>query len=310
MSDVKARLKRLAEELKKKTETEKSAKSVRVERPSVRMGGVRKRVLAGDDARRRLLKARLRRKLAEKLAMRKKENIGSRIAELKERRKERLAKKIAELRRKISRIKRRSGVADAPMQYAQNLESSRTKNYAVPVKKPAIATKEDLARLKARQEDKVPPVWRGVDLRNQLRVAWLKALNSGKNEIKAELYDNLVGLGVKDKVAVMVIEKAFKRGSKGMVKDFIKIAEDVMEMPEEQVKEEEKAIELSITLQPDGSVEGEYEEEAVSEESVEEEGDEELEQRLVESSVRLPKIATEERDSLLKKALPQYGILK
>jgi hypothetical protein len=310
MSDVKERLKRLAEELKKKTETEKAAKSVRVERPSVRMGGVSKRVLAGDSIRRRLLKARLRRKLAERLEMRKKENIGSRIAELREKRKERLVKKIAELRRKISRIKRRGGVADTPMQYAQNLESSRTKNYAVPVKKPAIATREDLERLKAKQEEKVPPVWRGVDLRNQLRVAWIKALNGGKNEIKAELYDSLVGLGVKDKVAVMVIEKAFKKGSKGMVKDFIKIAEDVMEMPEEQLKEEERAIELSITLQPDGSVEGEYEEEVVSEESVEEEGDEELEQRLVESSVRLPKIATEERDSLLKKALPQYGILK
>jgi hypothetical protein len=321
--DVRERLKKIAQRLKEQTsEAKKSGSKTKVSVLRQKLAEVRKRRLREKLAKLRakrssvlserkasgvgtsLLRERLRKKLAERLA---------------ERRKEALKEKIAKLKERIARIKR-SGVADAPMQYAQNLETSRTKNYAIPVKKPAIATKEDLARLKAKQEEKVPPVWRGVDLRQQLKVAWLKALNSNKSEIKADLFDGLVAVGVKEKVAVSLIERAFRNGGRKMVEDFIKIAEEVMEMPEEKLKEEEKAlessqeVEINVTLQPDGTVEGEYEVTdtgAEAEEVAEEAGrDEELEERLVESSVKFPKIASDEKDSLLRKALPQYGVLK
>jgi hypothetical protein len=324
--DVKERLKRIAQRLKEQSSETKKTRSVskvsvlrqklaerrkeRLRERLTKLRGSKVERKVGSGTKTSLLGSRLREKLAKRLA---------------ERRKEALKEKIARLKARIARIKR-SGVADAPMQYAQNLETSRTKNYAIPVKKPAIATKEDLARLKAKQEEKVPPVWRGVDLRQQLKVAWLKAINSNKNEIKADLFDGLVAVGVKEKVAVSLIEKAFRNGGRKMVEDFVKMAEEAIEMPEEKLKEEEKAlesgqeVEINVTLQPDGSVEGEYEvadtgakaeEVEEVEEAVEEVGrDEELEERLVESSVKFPKIASEERDSLLRKALPQYGVLK
>jgi hypothetical protein len=320
--DVKERLKKIAQRLKEQASEEKKKGTeskvsvlrqklaeIRKKRLKEKLAELRelraKRSLAlsgrkSSEVKTSLLRERLREKLAQRLA---------------ERRKEVLKEKIAKLKEKIARIKR-GGVADAPMQYAQNLETSRTKNYAIPIKKPAIATKEDLERLKAKQEEKVPPVWRGVDLRHQLKVAWLKTINNNKNEIKADLFDGMVAVGIKEKVAVSLIERAFRNGGKKMVEDFIKIAEEVMEMPEDRLKEEEKAlesqeVEVSITLQPDGTVEGEYEVTSTGTEVEEEpERDEALEERLVESSVKFPKIASEERDSLLRKALPQYGVLK
>jgi hypothetical protein len=320
--DVKERLKKIAQRLKEQASEEKKKGTeskvsvlrqklaeIRKKRLKEKLAELRelraKRSLAlsgrkSSEVKTSLLRERLREKLAQRLA---------------ERRKEALKEKIAKLKEKIARIKR-GGVADAPMQYAQNLETSRTKNYAIPIKKPAIATKEDLERLKAKQEEKVPPVWRGVDLRHQLKVAWLKTINNNKNEIKADLFDGMVAVGIKEKVAVSLIERAFRNGGKKMVEDFIKIAEEVMEMPEDRLKEEEKAlesqeVEVSITLQPDGTVEGEYEVTSTGTEVEEEpERDEALEERLVESSVKFPKIASEERDSLLRKALPQYGVLK
>jgi hypothetical protein len=320
--DVKERLKKIAQRLKEQaSEEKKKGTESKVSVLRQKLAEIRKKRLKEKLAELRKLRAKrslalsgrkfsevktslLRERLREKLAQR-----------LAERRKEALKEKIAKLKEKIARIKR-GGVADAPMQYAQNLETSRTKNYAIPIKKPAIATKEDLERLKAKQEEKVPPVWRGVDLRHQLKVAWLKTINNNKNEIKADLFDGMVAVGIKEKVAVSLIERAFRNGGKKMVEDFIKIAEEVMEMPEDRLKEEEKAlesqeVEVSITLQPDGTVEGEYEVTSTGTEVEEEpERDEALEERLVESSVKFPKIASEERDSLLRKALPQYGVLK
>jgi hypothetical protein len=320
--DVKERLKKIAQRLKEQaSEEKKKGTESKVSVLRQKLAEIRKKRLKEKLAELRELRAKrssalsgrkssevktslLRERLREKLAQR-----------LAERRKEALKEKIAKLKEKIARIKR-GGVADAPMQYAQNLETSRTKNYAIPIKKPAIATKEDLERLKAKQEEKVPPVWRGVDLRHQLKVAWLKTINNNKNEIKADLFDGMVAVGIKEKVAVSLIERAFRNGGKKMVEDFIKIAEEVMEMPEDRLKEEEKAlesqeVEVSITLQPDGTVEGEYEVTSTGTEVEEEpERDEALEERLVESSVKFPKIASEERDSLLRKALPQYGVLK
>jgi hypothetical protein len=320
--DVKERLKKIAQRLKEQaSEEKKKGTESKVSVLRQKLAEIRKKRLKEKLAELRELRAEKSSVLSERkssevktslLRERLREKLAQRLAE---RRKEALKEKIAKLKEKIARIKR-GGVADAPMQYAQNLETSRTKNYAIPIKKPAIATKEDLERLKAKQEEKVPPVWRGVDLRHQLKVAWLKTINNNKNEIKADLFDGMVAVGIKEKVAVSLIERAFRNGGKKMVEDFIKIAEEVMEMPEDRLKEEEKAlesqeVEVSITLQPDGTVEGEYEVTSTGTEVEEEpERDEALEERLVESSVKFPKIASEERDSLLRKALPQYGVLK
>lgn len=219
----------------------------------------------------------------------------------------RLRERIARLRRKIAQIKGAS-IADAPVRS----EVPRFKDFAIN-RRSSIARKEALESLKKRQMEKALPPLRGEDIRSAMRVAWLKTITAAENDIKADLYDLMVGTGIRSKVAVEIIEKAFKGGGVKLLDKFMKNAEDLIELPEEALKEEEKKLELSLEVNLEkGTVEGEVTNVEVEEEDEAEERDEEMENRLVSSSVKIPKIGSGSggEDDLLRKALPQYGVLK
>lgn len=224
--------------------------------------------------------------------------------------KERLKRRIALLKRRIGQVG--GGVNDIE----KNFDPKSEKSYGLSVPKPSVATGAEMKSLKKRQLEKAPPVLFADE--RVAKVALLKTLTEvDGNELKGVLYDMLVGIGVKPKIAVNIIESSVKKSAKKVVEYFVKKCQEVAEMPEKDLEREEKELVMYLTLTEDGSVEGEFEESGKEEEKVEGEGvpndvaveAEEIKQKLTAGSVKVPRVASAD-DNILAKAVAGYNTFK
>lgn len=233
-----------------------------------------------------------------------------------------LRDRIRMLRRKIAESRRPESIVD----YADSNIRKDTMYSNFETSKPGVVSGKfgdgaSLENLKNEQLKKAPPTLRAEDVRQAMKrafkLAWkrfAKNLEPDTNVLKAELFDRMIESGVKEKVAVAIIESTFEKVADKFFEQLWKKAEEIEELGDEGIADLEKTIEMTVTLTPEGDVVGEYSEEGtgeVVEEELEDDEniDKELEERLVKGSVNIKtaKKNTTDRD-LLKAVVPKYNI--
>uniref|UniRef100_A0A7V3J9B5 Uncharacterized protein n=1 Tax=candidate division CPR3 bacterium TaxID=2268181 RepID=A0A7V3J9B5_UNCC3 len=267
----------------------------------------------GNDKNDRL--AKIREKLEEIEEKRAARLEGKRQGNDKNDRLAKIREKIKARRLRLARMKRRSEEVDSVLENADNdmREETMDSNFALPNPPVPFGDKKDLDRAREDAIDQLPPTFRAEDVREAykkaLSLVWRrKAKNLEQNELKASLYDLLVGYGIKHKAAIGIIETAFQEAGDRFLAGVMKRAEEVMEYGPETVAELGKEVEVVCYL-PEDVVKSLSEDEEEEEEEEKEEA-KEMKEKIVEGSFRIPKVSSSAHDSLLSKAVPSYIDIK
>lgn len=239
-----------------------------------------------------------------------------------------LADKIAARKANVAKKAEIGSVIDGAESSIGNANlSTKDKNYAVKVPAPGIATGADMASLKKKQLQKAPPTLLAEDVRNAYKKAVkLAFVRTNKNleetghPIKEALYDRLVGSGIATTAAVKIANEVFD-GSvvESFMTSLFKRADEIADYSEDTINELEKDVQLVCQVVPvedmqveaKESVEEQVEDAIDTAENEEEAEIEEIESRIVEGSIRVPKVASQRTErNLIAEALPRYGSVR